>query len=210
MNLKKVLDIEPKNKTAIQKYNEICAKMKSQMNVKSKNTKKNKNKKKLVIDNDEDEEFVFKNTELVTEYEIKNPKSKPKVEEVKTEPEKVTTKKRKDEIMEEDKFEEKIVESKPDGVFNKLNKLDNSPNPEIKTKKRLKSQGCDTEKIPNDSNGNSNQTNTESNSTSNPNPNEIVINSTKKDSKPRKIKITQLTKKSKPNNIISFSSGISS
>jgi hypothetical protein len=48
MNLKKVLDIEPKNKTAIKKYNEICAKMKSQMNVKSKNNKKNKNKKKLV------------------------------------------------------------------------------------------------------------------------------------------------------------------
>jgi hypothetical protein len=153
---------------------------------------------------------VFKNTELVTEYEIKNQKSKSKVEEVKTEPEKVNSKKRKDEIMEEDKFEEKIVESKPDGVLNKLNKLDNSPNPEIKTKKRLKSQGCDTEKIPSDSNGNTDQTNTDSTSTSNPNPNEMVINSTKKDSKPRKIKITQLTKKSKPNNIISFSSGISS
>lgn len=177
------------------------------MNIKPKNIKKNKNKKKLLINNENDEEFVFKNTELVTEYEVINPKSKSKVEEVVAEPVKTVPKKKKDEIMEEDKFEEKIVESKPDGVFNKLNKLDNSPNPEIKTKKRLKSQGSDTEKIPEN---NQTSSNDNSNNKSNQNTNEIVINSTKKDSKPRKIKITQLSKKSKPNNIISFSSGINS
>jgi len=46
MNLKKVLSIEPKNKAAKAKYDEICIKMKSQMNVKKAN-KKYKTKKKL-------------------------------------------------------------------------------------------------------------------------------------------------------------------
>jgi len=41
--------------------------MKSQMNVKGKSTKKGKAKKKLSINDASNEEFVFRNTEKVTE-----------------------------------------------------------------------------------------------------------------------------------------------
>jgi len=101
--------------------------------------------------------------------------------------------------MEDDKLEtEKIAENKyTEGVTQKLNKLDNS-GPEIKTKKRLKSQGSDTTVIPEDSNGQSSQ---QAN---------VVVNTTKKGAEPRKIKITQLTKKAKPTNIIGLTSGINS
>jgi len=100
--------------------------------------------------------------------------------------------------MEDDKLEtEKIAENKQtEGVTHKLNKLDNS-GPEIKTKKRLKSQGSDTTVIPDESNDESKQAN-------------VVVNNTKKGSAPRKIKITQLTKKAKPTNIIGLTSGINS
>lgn len=178
------------------------------MNCKS-NKKKNKTKKKLTIDDEKDEEFEFNKTDLITEYEVINPKTAVKVEEVKateTILNKSSPKKKNDDIMEEDKFEETLNESKPEGVSNKLNKLDHTPNPEIKTKKRLKSQGSDTEIIPEKT-----ETNLDcEQSNKNKDPNEIVINSTKKDSKPRKIKITQLSKKCKPTNFSSFSQGISS
>lgn len=208
MNLKKVLNLEPKNKTAKLKQDEVCAKMKVQLNCKS-NKKKNKNKKKLTIDDEDNEEFEFNKADLITQYEVINPKTAVKVEEVKateTILNKSSDKKKNDDIMEEDKFEETLNESKPEGVSNKLNKLDHTPNPEIKTKKRLKSQGSDTENIPEktDTNLNCQQSN------NNKDPNEIVINSIKKDSKPRKIKITQLSKKAKPNNFSAFSQGISS
>jgi len=180
--------------------------MKVQMNCKS-NKKKNKTKKKLTIDDEKDEEYEFNKTDLITEYEVINPKTAVKVEEVKateTILNKSSPKKKNDDIMEEDKFEETLNESKPEGVSNKLNKLDHTPNPEIKTKKRLKSQGSDTETIPEKT-----ETNLDcEQSNKNKDPNEIVINSTKKDSKPRKIKITQLTKKCKPTNFSSFSQGL--
>lgn len=176
------------------------------MNCKS-NKKKNKTKKKLTIDDEKDEEYEFNKTDLITEYEVINPKTAVKNEEVKateTILNKSSPKKKNDDIMEEDKFEETLNESKPEGVSNKLNKLDHTPNPEIKTKKRLKSQGSDTETIPEKT-----ETNLDcEQSNKNKDPNEIVINSTKKDSKPRKIKITQLSKKCKPTNFSSFSQGL--
>jgi len=51
MNLKKVLSIEPKNKAAKAKYDEICIKMKSQMNVKklTKNIKLKRNSLKMTL-----------------------------------------------------------------------------------------------------------------------------------------------------------------
>lgn len=103
--------------------------------------------------------------------------------------------------MEDDKLEEeKISENKQtDSVMGKLHKLDNTTGPEIKTKKRLKSQGSDTTVIPDL---------TSPQNTDDKQPNPIVVNSTKKGDKPRKIKITQLSKKAKPTNIIGLSTGI--
>lgn len=103
--------------------------------------------------------------------------------------------------MEDDKLEEeKISENnQTDGVMGKLHKLDNTTGPEIKTKKRLKSQGSDTTVIPDL---------TSPQNTDDKDDKPIVVNSTKKTDKPRKIKITQLSKKAKPTNIIGLSTGI--
>jgi len=87
--------------------------MKVQMNCKS-NKKKNKTKKKLTIDDEKDEEYEFNKTDLITEYEVINPKTAVKVEEVKateTILNKSSPKKKNDDIMEEDKFEETLNES---------------------------------------------------------------------------------------------------
>jgi len=84
--------------------------MKVQMNCKS-NKKKNKTKKKLTIDDEKDEEYEFNKTDLITEYEVINPKTAVKVEEVKateTILNKSSPKKKNDDIMEEDKFEETL------------------------------------------------------------------------------------------------------
>jgi len=107
--------------------------------------------------------------------------------------------------MEEDKFEEKIAENKPttDKVYNKLNKLDSSPNPEIKTKKRVKSTGMDTTAATSQSEttDNTNQKGNTDNNQDNANERLEKENSfdketsnikEKKEIKPRKIKITKL------------------
>jgi len=54
--------------------------MKVQLNCKS-NKKKNKNKKKLTIDDEDNEEFEFNKADLITQYEVINPKTAVKVEE---------------------------------------------------------------------------------------------------------------------------------